>query len=260
MNVDKFFVDSMILGSALGDGSIEKPSGLRKNYLISFTQNSKDEKEKNYINSKHNMIKRYYKVNNVREKHNNTYYFGISTKEKELTDKIVRLTRYPDNSRKIPSIDNINEIVMLYWYIDDGSLSIGLQKRPNGRKSTICRRLKISLSSYKDEDILKFINDFKNKYDIDFKVLKNKGKITDIALKKKDEIIKFLNLLLPFKEIIPKEQHYKFCLCEMNKKYIPYNNCNFHETGICSCRNKTFIDVITSFARNSTIIPEMGVE
>lgn len=43
-------------------------------------------------------------------------------------------------------------------------------------------------------------------------------------------------------------------------KYITYNNCNFHETGICTCRNKTFIGLVKPFARSSTIIPEMGVE
>lgn len=260
LKLDKYFTDNMILGSVLGDGSLEKPEGLRKNYLISFTQNSKNEKEKKYIELKHHLCKKFYKTNDIRKKHNNTYHFSISTKEKELIDRIRNLTRYEDNTRKLPPIEYINEIVMLFWYLDDGSLTIGLQKRPNGRKSSITRRLKITLSSYRDEDILKFVDDFKDKFNIDFKVLRNHGKIKDIALKKKNEIVKFLDLLLKYKEIIPEEQMYKFCLCETNEKYLKYNICNFNKTGICTCRNKDFNGLVTVFAGNSTTIPEMGVE
>lgn len=260
MEINKQFVDDMILGSVLGDGSLEKPGSLRKNYLISFTQNSKDEKEKEYINLKHDLIEKYYKVNKVRPKHNNTYYFSISTKEKELTDYILHLSRYNDNKRKLPDIEKITPVVMLFWYLDDGSLSIGIQKRPNGRNSTISRRLKISLSSYKDKDILKFIEDFKTKFNIEFKTSKDKGKIVDIHLRKKEEITKFLDLILPYKDIIPDKQYYKFCLCETNENYIKYNNCNFDKTGICTCRNKSFVNLVNPFCKSSTIIPEMGVE
>lgn len=254
------FVNDMILGSVLGDGCLEKPTGFRKNYLISFCQNSKNEKEKEYIELKYNLISKYYKTNKIRIKHHNTYHFSISTKEKELTDKTFNLTRYEDNTRKIPNIKYINEVVMLFWYIDDGSLTVGVQKRPNGRLSTIYRRLKISLASYKDEDILKFVKDFKKKFNIEFKVSKNKNKITDITIKKKDEIVKFLNLISKYKDIIPSKQQYKFCLCETNEKYLKYNICNFSNTGICTCRNKNFIGLVRPFAKNSTTIPEMGVD
>ena len=114
MNIDLNFVNDMILGSALGDGSLEKPTGFRKNYLISFCQNSKKEKEKNYIELKYNLISKYYKTNKIRLKHNNTYHFSISTKEKELTNYIFNLTRYENNKRKIPDIKYINESKSCY--------------------------------------------------------------------------------------------------------------------------------------------------
>lgn len=235
MLFNKEFVNNMILGSILGDGSIEKPCGYRKNYLISFTQNSKNEKEKEYIELKYNLIKKYYKVNNIREKHNNTYHFSISTKEKELTENFLKLTRYNDNSRKLPNIEYFNNVVILFWYLDDGSLTIGKQKRNNG--FSIYKRIKISLASYKDEDIIKFINNFKLKFNIEFKILKNKNKITDIYIRKNIEIKKFLDFIYPYKDIIPKNQRYKLCLCDKNNNY---NICNYKETNICSCRNKNF--------------------
>jgi hypothetical protein len=209
MTINKTFVDDMILGSSLGDGYVNK-----KLKTLSFTQNSKDEKEKNYINLKYNLIKKYYKTGTVRNTHNNTYTLNVSSTEKDLIEKISNLTRYENNNRKIPDIEYITPVVLLFWYLDDGSLSVGIQKRPNGRKPSISRRLKISLSSYNDKDILTFIEAFKKRYNIEFKPLKEKGKIRDISLKKKEEIAKFLDLILPYKEIIPKEQWYKFCFCD----------------------------------------------
>ena len=236
MNIDKKFVDSLILGSMLGDGSVEKPSGLRINYVLSFTQNSKNNKELNYIKLKFDLISMFYKTNNIREKHNNTLSFSISTKEKILTEKIRNISRYENNSRKIPDIKYIDPVVMLFWYLDDGSLSVGEQKRKY--KSTISRRLKITLCSYTDEDILKFIKDFKNKFDIEFKPLKYKGKIKDIGLKKIEEITKFLDLIEPYRYLIPEEQQYKFCMCILDENLNKYNKCNVINTGICTCRNK----------------------
>ena len=241
------FLDSMILGSLLGDGSIEMPTGYAVNPRISFTQATW---EKDYIDYKHDLCNELYKTNNVREAHNNTYRFGISSKEKILTESMIAKTRYENNTRKLPKIDEINPVVILFWYLDDGSLTITETKRKN-RKNSLSRKLKISLQSYKDDDILKFISDFKKKYDIEFKpqyeTIKGNKKIVSICLNNNlKEIIKFMDLIYPYKNLIPECMHYKFCICYKktlqmkSDDYSKYNNCDIINTGICTCRKKDF--------------------
>ena len=241
MNKEK--VDSIILGSLLGDGHIEAPRGNNKYPSLGFTQNSLNEKE--YINRKFNIISKYYKTNNIRKGHNNTLRFSISSKERELISNLVNITRYNDNTRKLPSIDFIDPIVLLYWYIDDGSLSVGYQKRPDSRKPSISRRLKITLSSYRDKDIEILVKEINSKFNLNFKCLRENGKIKNIGIKNFLHIIDFLNLLRPFYYLIPIENQYKFCICYTPTRYFhdinlysKYNICNFHNENICKCRNK----------------------
>ncbi|QQM14598.1 LAGLIDADG homing endonuclease [Staphylococcus phage MarsHill] len=240
--MEKEKVNSIILGSLLGDGHIEAPRGNNVNPSLGFTQESIKEVE--YINRKYNIISEYYKTNKVRKGHFNTLRFSISSKEKELIRNMIEISRYEDNSRRLPDIKFIDPIVLLFWYIDDGSLSVGYQKRPNNRKPTLSRRLKITLASYKDEDIEKFVKEVNEKFNLNFKVMREKGKIKDIGMKKFDDILDFLDLIRPYFYLIPKENQYKFCICYKSTrifndlKYERYNMCDFHNTKICECRNK----------------------
>lgn len=237
----------MILGSCMGDGSVEKPHGLRVNYLLSFHQNSLNEEQ--YIKFKHNLISTIYKTNPIRPGNNNTLRFSISTKEKEITSFVVTNTRNSKNERVFPNIELINPITILFWYLDDGSLSISEQKR-GGRKSSICRKLRIHLQSYNNVDILDFLEKFNTKFGLSFKPfyekIKGERKIVSIGISNNiREIVKFLDLINPYINKIPKCMRYKFCLCFVNTSIIKdqnlnkYNVCNFHETKFCKCRNKS---------------------
>jgi len=157
-------------------------------------------------------------------------------------------TRNLDNKRIFPNIKFINLISILFWYLDDGSLSIIEQKR-EGRKNSIHRKLRIHLQSYDDEDIIKFIRAFNNKFDLSFKPfyenIKGNRKIVAIGVSNNiKEIAKFLDLIFPYINLIPKSMHYKFCLCYLptlmmhDKVLEKYNICDFHKTKICQCRNK----------------------
>ena len=246
------FINSVILGSLLGDGHIES-NGNKDNpsRCIMFTQNSLN--ETGYIESKFNLVNHLYKCNPIREGHNNTLRFSITAREKELTESMTKLTRYDNYKRKLPPIENINPVVLLYWYLDDGSLTIGKQKRPNG-KYTVYRKLRIALQSYNDNDIEDFLLSFNDKFNLNFKpsreTIKGQKKIVSIGTSNNiGEITKFLDIINPYKDIIPKEMHYKFCLCYhetknlKNHRLIEYNGCEFHNNGICSCRNKDYSDI-----------------
>lgn len=242
------YVKDMLIGTLLGDGSIEKQSVKCNTYTIGVTQcNSK---ESNYIEHKHSLLKEYFDVLDIAPAHNNTKRFRFSRSEKDLIDEMTELTRYEDNSRKIPDIDVITDIVLLYWYLDDGSLSIIKQKRPNGRKPSIHRKLRIALSSFRDEDILIFLEKLNSKFNLNFRPFYEHNKIISIGISNNlFEIIKFLDIINPYKKFIPKEMHYKFCLCYHHTKtlkddnLIKYNSCNVHKTGICTCRNRDLTEI-----------------
>ena len=101
------YIKDMLLGSLLGDGSIEY-SNQKKKVTISFTQNGT--KEVNYINYKHDLCARLWKVNDVKPAHHNTIRFRFSMTEKDIINEMTDLTRYEDNSRKIPDIELITPV------------------------------------------------------------------------------------------------------------------------------------------------------
>lgn len=237
----KEYVDSMILGSLMGDGHINAPRGNNINPTIGFTAESV--KEVKYLKLKYDLVNKFYKTGKIRKGHFKTNRFDISSKEKELTQKMIDMTRLENNKRKYPDIKDFNEVALLYWYIDDGSLSLGIQKRPNGRKSTISRSISIALKSYKTEDTLEFMELINKKFNLNFKPKFYKGKTEGIRIKKLDDMVNFLELMNPLLKDIPKEQYYKFCMgyyANRNPKedYYKYNKCNFHENLYCNCRDK----------------------
>jgi len=223
--MDEKFIFDMILGSMLGDGHITKPCGKNIHPVMGFTQCGS--KEKDYIEMKHKLCSSLYNVNKIRKGHYDTLRFDFSTKrdnENNLVAKIIELTRYEDNCRKIPDIKYITPVVLLFWYLDDGSLTIGTQKRPNGRKPSVYRKLRIALKSFKDEDIEIFIKKLNKKFGLSFKSFKENGKIVSIGISNNiEEIVKFLNIIYPYKDIVPKCMHYKFCLCYKKNRNLKYD-------------------------------------
>lgn len=245
------FTKSMILGSMMGDGHINRPADhvVNGNYGLGITQNSLTEED--YIHFKHRLCSEYFVTNKVRSKHNNTLTFDISMKDKTgIVEEMIDLTRDKEFKRKFPDIKSFDEVALLFWYLDDGSLSISGQKRPNGRKSSMCRRLSINLKSYKDDDILDFTEKLNSKFNLNFKFKKYHGKIEAITIRKLEDIYKFLKLVNPYIGSIPKSMHYKFCMCYSHSRGIHSeamfsgNICNFHNTGFCKCRNTNYIHLV----------------
>lgn len=245
------FTKSMILGSMMGDGHVNRPAKhvINGNYGLGFTQNSLTEEE--YIYFKHKLCNEYFATNKVRNKHNNTLTFDISMKDDTgIVKEMINLTRDEKFKRKFPDINSFDVVSLLFWYLDDGSLSISEQKRPNGRKSSMCRRLSIHLKSYDDNDIFDFTNKLNKKFNLNFKFKKCHGKIEAITIRKLEDIYSFLQLMKPYVKIIPKSMHYKFCMCYSHskglhsEKMLSGNICNFHETGYCKCRDTNYIHLV----------------
>ena len=268
-NITKEYVDQMILGSMLGDGSVEKPTGLAVNYNLSFTQAIWEEE---YLKHKHDLMESFYKVYDIRDGHNNTKRFNVSTKELILTNYIRNISRYSDNTRKMPDNELITPVVLLYWYLDDGSLSITECKR-SGRKSSISRKLRIHLQSYKDSDILRIMEYLNQTYNLNmtaqYEKINNKRKITALCINNNfTGITNFLDLIIPYKHLIPDCMHYKFCMMFTPTLQIQdmvndkYNCCNVATTGICTCRDLDLSECVNwkilkskfNIERNSTTI------
>lgn len=256
---------SIVMGSAMGDGHINHPAKHVKNgnIGIGFTQNSKTEIP--YIEMKHRLLSEFYTTNPIRFKHNNTVTFDISMRDTSGISEYIRTnTRYSDGSRRFPPIEEFDEVALLFWYLDDGSLSIVEQKRPN-RRSSMCRLLSIHLQSYKDEDILNFMDLLNSKFGLDFKPKRHKDKIVSIVIRKLLGIHKFLSLINPYMYLIPECMRYKLCLSYSKTPLSKFdflvsdNICDFDKTGYCKCRNKDYrhlIDLkLLNVSESSTTIP-----
>lgn len=237
----KFNLDEFLLGCLLGDSSLE----YRKNYIanISFSHRTKDFE---YLEFKYNYLSQYFDLSDYGFKNNNTIKrFRIYRNEKSINyfDYYRSLVRTEENKRKLPDDLNLITLFSLFiWYLDDGTLTVTKVKRKNSyflEKSII-----LALKSYSDEEILKLISYIKDKFDIEFKPKYTKNKIGWITIRRKSEIIKFLDKMKDFYIYVPESLKYKFCLCEIpNQKYQSYkdyNKCDVYDTKICYCRNKDY--------------------
>ncbi|ALN97835.1 hypothetical protein Bp8pS_156 [Bacillus phage vB_BpuM-BpSp] len=205
VNEDECF--QLLIGTLLGDSTIEK-----KNRSIVNTQSII---HRDYVEMKYNIFKKYYKVGVLGESKN----WGTNPKEelrvgiryriwdKELSNKIERIMFDENHKRIIPNdLNIITPLTLLFWYLDDGAFIV----RDNGKY--IRRSLRIGLKSFSDESILRLIDYLKEKYDISFRAEYDKGRntILKICMESVKEIAKFLELMYPFYNYIPKSLNYKF--------------------------------------------------
>ena len=194
-----------LIGSILGDMCLEKNKNIKARYDIVNTQSIIHE---DYVQLKYSIFSKFWNCGKIGISNNwgsnpdpnlrKAKRFRIY--EADLIEYILNVS-YKDGRRKILDKELLSPEVMFFWYLDDGSLI-------NGR----CPSLRIGLKSFPDEEILRFIKDFNDKYDIEFIPEKPKsiGKITRVFLNGQLKILKFLELLEPFYDIIPKSLEYKF--------------------------------------------------
>ena len=243
-------LQSMLLGCCLGDASLEYDS--KKNCKdLSFNHKHL---HKDYLEYKKNYLDDNGLITGKLSKTKTVYRFRVfksNDKNKELVENMFNLLKDSDGNMKLPDdLSLINKDVLLFWFLDDGSLTTSKIKRKS--KYFVDPAITIALKSYSDESILKLIDHIKNTYDIQFKPKRASkgGKIGWISIRVHDEIKKFIDLLKSseFFKDIPQCMHYKFCMVELPKTYNPsypeYNMCDCYRTGICTCRNKDFTDCL----------------
>ena len=180
MKTTKDEIFQIILGTMLGDGGFEFPSSTSGQLYPKMRVTHCLEKETNQTILLKDLISEHYKTGIFsKDKNKNTIRFGVSSTETEITSALLELTRYDDRKRKIP-VSNITPLVLLFWYLDDGSLSVGKQKRKNSY--TIFRRLKITGKSYKEEDILECIDFINKSYNLNFRPDRENGRVIGMII------------------------------------------------------------------------------
>lgn len=102
--------------------------------------------------------------------------------------------------------------------MDDGSLVIDSSYKSN--KKYIFPRISIYTQSFSLEENLILINHIKSKFDIEFKLHSTPyGKKYNLEINKRNEILKFINVVKPYVELIP-DMTYKINIKEnMDEKY-----------------------------------------
>lgn len=196
---------SALIGTLLGDTSIEARSG---SFAITHSIIYED-----YVQLKHDLFKKFTNVGKIGISNN----WGSNPDEslrkakrfriydKELRDKFRGISYDKNLNRKIPNNEYINEIVLFFWYLDDGSFI----KRKITEKQ-ISRHIRIGLKAFEDSEILRVIEFIKNKYNINFMTEIVSGKITRIYIRSRKDIKNFFNLLYPLYNYIPDSFKYKF--------------------------------------------------
>ena len=248
--VNKQIVNEIVLGTMLGDGGLEYPSPTSrcKNPLLGVTHCLYKEKEQTKLLRQ--LISTYYTVGKLTEDvKKNTIRFRISSKEVDLI-KLVESTTRLDRKRFV-DVNSITLIVLLFWYLDDGSLTLGKQKRPKGY--TLYRRLKITAKSYSEENLIEVCDLINSKFKLNFKIDYEKGKAVGLVISNnKKNICDFLSLLEPYMYLVHSEMNYKFCLgfdeeLEGSKLreddkllYRKHTKCKIK----CECRNKILKDFL----------------
>lgn len=218
--------ENIIIGSLLGDGNLTISGRcVNAHYREHFSPKQLDYRiwklnELVDLNFKLYTRKNYYELNSPSNPLYTHYYnLFYNNKIKIITEENIKLLNHP--------------IGLACLYFDDGTLLIDSATRTNGYKY-LFPRINISTLCFSKEENLILINHIYNIFNIKFK-LKHLpyGKGYALELNKKDEIFKFINLILPYVKPI-KSMTYKIDIYERlieKQKEIPHSTiCNLYTT------------------------------
>lgn len=127
-----YYFNSFLIGTLLGDAHLSLPNSSGCSRL-----NLKHQAlDKNYIFHKFNLLKDYapsYRIKNKQfpsyietyDKRTNKIYYAYQWYTKQTKEFAALRTKwYPENKKIVPKDIYLNSIVLFYWYLDDGSISI----------------------------------------------------------------------------------------------------------------------------------------
>ena len=125
-----------------------------------------------------------------------------------------------DNNHKIISdyvLNNINELGLLFWFLDDGQWHVSF------KNSKAKRFGYLNTQSFTYEENQRIAKMFKDRFDIELKIHtdcsgieQHKGSIYYRLYFNATNFRKFFDIVRPYLQYIPKEFYYKF-----NMQYIP---------------------------------------
>ncbi len=183
----------ILIGMILGDGCLQKRVDKRCNYTQNSISIKHCIKQKEYLEHKALLLQKIFggEKPNIREI-NNSGYPGCVLQKTDKYFRILYKLLYPNKKKTITrkALDYLNLQGIALWYMDDGSLTA---RKRNGK----IHAYELVISTYISKEENQIIVDyFKEKWDINFKIVKGKG-LYRIRCGTK-EARKFLKLIKPY--------------------------------------------------------------
>lgn len=188
---------SILIAIGLGDGCITEKVSKVKGYKSYMLKLNHGESQLEYLQYKRELLKNCFltEIPKIREINNNGY-LGYSLEKGDKYLRIVRKRLYKDGKKTYTRkmLNLLCPLGLAIWYMDDGSC---YYKR---EKSGKIKSVETVLSTYcSKEEIEILIEYFKEVWNIEWKIKKNKGKYS-LRIGKK-ESMRFFNIIRD--EIIP---------------------------------------------------------
>lgn len=214
-----------IYGLLLGDGYIHPKYS---NYMSCAHTN----KQREYVK----FIAKFCQRNNIEHKtrfdyKKNTNYgvFEYSEVRVKIPNREQFVTKFnrmfDDNGKKIVSdfvLKRISPIGLLFWFLDDGCLSV--KKYEN----KCCRQATLATQGFSLEGNVKIQKMFKDRFDINVKI--HKDRVYYKIYFSATEFRKFFDIVRPYLKHIPEDMKYKFNMQYevniLNESSFLYNNYN----------------------------------
>ena len=160
---------SILIAMSIGDGHLHKYSDTKSVELML----AHSTKQKDYLIWKVNLARRILggKPNKIAE-FNNNYYPGIRWSKADNYFRIIRKWLYKNGKKVISKkiLDKLTPMGIAIWYMDDGNLTLHKRNRKIHARE-------IYLNTYCSKNEAEIIQKwFMEKYNIRFRVAKNKGK------------------------------------------------------------------------------------
>jgi hypothetical protein len=165
---------ALLIGLVIGDGSLNVRRDKRwENSFHSQLNFTHSAKQRQYVEWKSKLLQTIFggkapKVTDI----NNNGYPGVRMSKSNKYFRVLKRYLYADNKKTIPlkALNRLTPKALAIWWMDDGCL---YEKKRNGKTHA----WELYLNTYlTDSENLVIIDYFKNKWDISWKLNRDKGK------------------------------------------------------------------------------------
>jgi len=194
-------LNSIIIGSYLGDGCIPKEQTKNSNNYLKIQHSIK---QIEYATWKSDLFEGFAtKPIIINRMFKNKPYTCVAfqTKVHPFCTRLRKLYKDGKKTLNLSTLSYLDELGLAIWYMDDGSIVRNRYKRADGTKGHLkFRGIKIATCSFSDTEIELLRNVLKHKWDLDFKVYysRNSEKLYPVISIFGDDARRFIEIIKPY--------------------------------------------------------------